>query len=211
MIYLQIVITLLVQIFALLYLYFTEERKCTNKKWKMWFVSILSFGLTIVVAVIARNCSENLLEFTKIITLYQIIYCAAMIDYRKKIIPNVLVIFGIGFQIIYFFFQIGWYQNNWKIVLIQDLMGFLMGAGVLFFVYLFSKDAIGMGDIKLFGVIGITCGFRHTYTILFLSVLLAACYGLYLVLFKKKKRNCEIAFAPFILMGYISTIVISVL
>ncbi|MCI8407991.1 MAG: hypothetical protein HFJ09_01800 [Lachnospiraceae bacterium] len=211
MIYLQIVISLLVQIFALLFLFFSRERESSGKKWKKWFVIVLSFVLTIVVVVIARICSKNLLDFTKVIMLYQIIYCSAVIDYRKKIIPNVLIAFGTGFQIICFFFQIGWYQDDWKIILIQEFVGFLMGAGVLFLVYLFSKKAIGIGDIKLFGVIGITCGFQHTYTILFLSVLLAACYGIYLVLFKKQKKDCEIAFAPFILMGYITSIIISIL
>lgn len=209
MVYLQIVISLLVQIFALLFLYFTEERGSTDGRWKRWLIVVLSFGLTIVVVFAARICSENLLSFTRVIILYQIIYCAAVIDYRKRIIPNVLIAFGTVFQIICFFLQIGCYQNNWKIILIQDLVGFLMGAGVLFFIYLFSKKAVGMGDIKLFGIIGLACGFQHTYTILFLSVLLAACYGIYLVLCKKQKRTCEIAFAPFILMGYITSIIIS--
>lgn len=211
MIYLQIVISLLVQIFALLFLYFTEERESTDKKRKRWLVVVLSFGLTIVVVIVARICSENLLNFIKVIMLYQIIYCAAVVDYRKRIIPNVLIAFGTGFQIICFFLQIGWYQDNWKNVLIQDFTGFLMGAGVLFMVYVFSKKSIGIGDIKLFGIIGLTCEFQHTYTILFLSVLLAACYGIYLVLLKKQKRTCEIAFAPFILVGYITSIIISIL
>lgn len=211
MIYLQIVISLLVQIFSLLFLHFTEEREATDRKWKKWLVVVLSFGLTIVVVIVARICSENLLSFTRVIMLYQIIYCAAVIDYRKRIIPNVLIAFGTVFHIICFFLQIGWYQDNWTSVLIQDFTGFLMGAGVLLLVYVFSQKSIGMGDIKLFGIIGLACGFQHTYTILFLSVLLAACYGIYLVLFKKQKRTCEIAFAPFILVGYITSIIISIL
>lgn len=210
MIFLQISISLLVQIFALLFLKFTEE-KDTNKTKRKWVIAILSFGLTIVVAVVSRSCSENLLSFTKVMTLYQIIYCAAVVDYRKKIIPNVLIAFGTIFKILCFFFEATWYQNDWKVILVQDFMGFLIGAGVLFLVYLFAKNAIGMGDIKLFGIIGITCGFEHTYTILFLSVLLAACYGIFLILFRKQKRNCEMAFAPFILIGYISSIIISII
>lgn len=211
MIFLQIMISLLVQIFALLFLNYTEERKDTAKRLQKWFIAVISFGLTVVVVIAARNCSENLLNFTKTMMLYHIIYCAAVVDYRTKIIPNIFVAFGAGFRILCFFFETSWYQNDWKNILIQDFMGFLMGFGVLFLVYLFAKNAIGMGDIKLFGVIGITCGFQHTYTILFLSVLLAACYGIFLILFRKQKRDCEMAFAPFILIGYISSIIISIL
>lgn len=207
MIFLQIFISLSVQFFALLYLYYTKEKKDTAKK---WMIVILSIGLTVLVTFAARAYSKNLLSFTKIMMLYQILYCAAIVDYRKKIIPNVLVSVGIAFRLLSFFFEIIWYQNDWKMILIQDFTGLLVGSGVLLFVYLLARDAIGMGDIKLFGIIGITCGFQLTYSILFLSVLMAACYGIFLMILRKRKRNYEMAFAPFILIGYLSSIIISV-
>lgn len=214
MIFLKIMMSLLVHFFTLSYFnheWNREEEKNAGSEKQKWLIGLVSLCVNFVFAVIAKDYCDNLLSYTRLIVLYQIIFCAAVTDYRKKIIPNTLILVGMVCQIIWFLVEVFWYQDNWKRILMQDVMGFIMGAGVLLLVYLFAKNAIGMGDIKLFGVLGITCGFELTYTILFLAVLLASCYGLYLILVRKKKKDYEMAFAPFIFVGYITSVFISVL
>lgn len=210
MIALQIAIATILQIFSMLFLYYTGKGNDKHKKIKNWYIVILSMGFTFIVAMIAGVSSSNLLGFIKMVMLFQIIFCAAVTDYKRRIIPNVLVMFGVIFRSICFLFEFIWYRSSLNDILIQDIMGLFAGAGVLFVVYLFAKHAIGLGDIKLFVVIGITCGFQLTYLVLFMSFLLAACYGIFLILFRKKQKNYEMAFAPFILIGYILSLFISI-
>lgn len=209
MVYLQICITILLQCFALIYLKAERQNEERNNFIKEMAVALGSILLTVLVAVTARQKTANIAEYIKVMTLYQIVYCAAVVDARKKIIPNLLIGFGICIRVLCYGLEIFWLKADLKEILLHDFFGVLAGAGVLLLVYLFSKQSIGLGDVKLFGVIGCYMGFSSTYTVLFLSVLGSAIAAIYFVCVKKKKKNYNIAFAPFVLLGYFISIMLS--
>jgi len=83
--------------------------------------------------------------------------------------------------------------------------GFLMGLGLplgvaTIFKKIKNKDGLGMGDIKLYAVLGITFGPLGIIHTLFYSCLLGALFFALLLSFKKIERESPIAFGPFILV-----------
>lgn len=111
MIALQIAIAIILQIFSMLFLHYTQKGNNKHKKTANWHIVILSMGFTFMVTMLARVSYLNLLGFIKMMTLFQIIFCAAVIDCKKRIIPNVLLIFGVIFRSICLLFEIIWYRN----------------------------------------------------------------------------------------------------
>lgn len=82
----------------------------------------------------------------------------------------------------------------------------LVTAAFLFLLaHFISKGGIGMGDVKLFAVIGCYVGSRSIMSAAFLSVLSGAVYCIVMLLLKKIKLKEEIPFAPFIFVGTMLT------
>ncbi|WP_090167385.1 prepilin peptidase [Pseudobutyrivibrio sp. 49] len=80
--------------------------------------------------------------------------------------------------------------------------GVAIGCLVLIFSYL-SKEKIGKGDALLIIITGIYLGFRGTLTLLWISSILAAVVGTILVKKYQAKKDMELPFVPFLLMGYL--------
>ena len=125
----------------------------------------------------------------------------ALIDFRKLLIPNELVLAGFAAGIL----LLGLAKSNipW-----QELVSSVGAAAILIAVrsggtFFLKKEAMGMGDIKLAGVIGLFVGFVP----FLLSVWVASIAGLaYVVL--SKPRPSKIPFGSFLA---ISSLIILVL
>lgn len=88
-------------------------------------------------------------------------------------------------------------KEEWTSIFLGFIPGFL-----LFFISFVTNGGIGRGDAYLYLAIGSIIGVRDTLIVLFLSLLLAAGYGVYLLKVQKKQRNYKIPFAPFTAGGY---------
>lgn len=129
---------------------------------------------------------------------------ALIIDYKEKIIPNRLnlTIFEIG--IIFTFIQ-GIININ---VAIDMLLGMVAGAGIFLIITLIGgliagKEAMGFGDVKLMGALGLFFGWRLIIIISLIAFLLGAIVGIILILFKKKTSDDYMPFGPFIVIATI--------
>ena len=71
--------------------------------------------------------------------------------------------------------------------------------------YLISRGGIGVGDVKLFAVIGCFVGSGTILTLTFLSVVVSAAYSIIMLVLKKTGLKEEIPFAPFVLVGTVLT------
>ena len=133
----------------------------------------------------------------------------ALVDARRKIIPNLLVlgtlIIRVGIGVYEYFLYDGDLQN----ILIIDGLGFFLGFGILLIIAILTKQAIGYGDVKLFGAIGITIGVSDTYSTLFYGMIFILVASIYLLLVKKKDKKYKVPFAPFIFMGYLTAVIVS--
>lgn len=133
--------------------------------------------------------------------LFPMLLCAFVIDYRLKIIPNRLnlTIFEVG--LVYTFLE-GIININ---IAIDMLLGMIAGAGIFLFITLVGgliagKEAMGFGDVKLMGGLGLFFGWRTIIIISLIAFLLGAIVGITLML-RKKKSDEYIPFGPFIVIS----------
>lgn len=153
----------------------------------------------------AENAAKLIFGYIKIYWTYLIIAASALIDFKKRIIPNKLVITGIALRAVLYIFEFVWCRDIFVDIAKSDLTGFLLGFGILFVASLISKGAVGLGDAKLFAVIGISASAIATFGTLLFSLVASSLCGIFLLI-KYHDRKKSFPFAPFILIGYLAVI-----
>ena len=141
-------------------------------------------------------------DLIKFIILTPMLLSAFVIDYKLQIIPNRLnlMIFEIG---IIFAFLYG--LSNVAIT-INMLLGMLAGGGIFLLITLlggifYGKEAMGFGDVKLMGALGLYFGLSNIIIITLVSFLIGAILSIILLLTKIKKSDEYIPFGPFIVIA----------
>ena len=141
-------------------------------------------------------------DLIKFIILTPMLLSAFVIDYKMQIIPNRLnlTIFEIG---IIFAFLYG--LSNVAIT-INMLLGMLAGGGIFLLITLlggifYGKEAMGFGDVKLMGALGLYFGLSNIIIITLVSFLIGAILSIILLVTKLKKSDEYIPFGPFIVIA----------
>ena len=142
------------------------------------------------------------LDLIKFLILTPMLLSAFIIDYRLQIIPNRLnlTIFEIG---IIFAFLYG--LSNVAIT-INMLLGMLAGGGIFLLITLlgglfYGKEAMGFGDVKLMGALGLYFGLSNIVIITLVSFLIGAILSIILLVTRIKKTDEYIPFGPFIVIA----------
>ena len=158
---------------------------------------------------ISLYINTSLINFVKLFGLAVIVICAGVIDSKRRIIPNALIIAGLVFRAAIYLYEILLSDADIKAILINDLLGFALGFVLLGAVSLLSKGALGFGDAKLFGIIGLTCGSFGTYSTLLLSLIFSVVFSLLGMARKKMGRKDAFPFGPFIAAAYVVVLLLT--
>lgn len=91
------------------------------------------------------------------------------------------------------------------------LLGGLVGGGILFVVgllgkWIFKAEAMGFGDVKLAGALGLLCGLPGILYAMAITLVTAALVALPVMIFSRKKRP-YLPFAPFLCLGGIAALI----
>lgn len=142
-------------------------------------------------------------------------YCLivlSMIDFRLYIIPDR---FSIGLTILglLVFFINPAFSGNLTAKFIQCLIGGAVGffglwGLAVFGSFIFKKDAMGGGDIKLIAAVGTLTGLSGVISTLVISSFSALVYYAVLFILKKNPQDKTIPFGPFISIGLFINILI---
>ena len=140
----------------------------------------------------------HMINLIRIVILTILLIPITIIDFRKKIIPNSLVIIGALSGIILLFFEFDW----------TYIWGMVFGLGLFVAIILLSElilkqQGMGEGDAKLMGVVGILLGLPNTILTTFLSFFSGAIFSIIALKSGKVKPGTEIPFGPFIALGAI--------
>ena len=142
------------------------------------------------------------LDLIKYAILTPLLLSAFVIDYRLQIIPNRLnlTIFEIG--IIFTFL----YGLSDIAISINMFLGMLAGGGIFLLITLvgglvYGKEAMGFGDVKLMGALGLFFGLSNIIIITLVSFLIGAILSIVLLATKIKKSDEYIPFGPFIVIA----------
>ena len=141
--------------------------------------------------------------FVKMALTHMIVAAAAITDYKRSKIPNALILFGAAARLIIYVLEFIFARDSFWFTLKNDGLGFLLGFGMLFIVAVVSRGALGFGDVKLFGVIGLMAGSAGVFVILFVSLLVNSIIALGLIAAKKKTFKSKMPMGPFIYAGYL--------
>ena len=141
-------------------------------------------------------------ELIKYLIITPMLLTAFVIDYKLQIIPNklnlTLLEVGIIFMLINGIFDINMAVNM--------LLGMVTGAGIFLLITLiggaiYGKEAMGFGDVKLMGALGLYFGLSNIIAITLVSFLIGAILSVILLATKIKKMDEYIPFGPFIVIG----------
>ena len=121
---------------------------------------------------------------------------ASVIDFRHQLLPDNLTLpllwLGLGVALMGLFADLP-----------SAVIGAMAGYLSLWTVYqgfrlLTGKEGMGFGDFKLLAALGAWTGWQYLVTIIILSSLVGALFGLALVLFRKRDRQIPMPFGPFL-------------
>ncbi|MCK9224735.1 MAG: prepilin peptidase [Candidatus Muirbacterium halophilum] len=179
--------------------------------------SVISFRYSFIELLTATLTAVFFYKFYfSLTTLFFIIILHFMIiitfiDLDYLIIPDGISVGGtiagffINFLIIIFapyeILEIAGYNLTFESV----VLGILLGGGSLFLISVLSGGGMGGGDIKLMAAIGAWFGVEFTASVLFLSFILGAVIGVFLIITKIKSRKDYVPFGPYIAVAVLIT------
>ena len=122
-----------------------------------------------------------------------------VIDLYHQIIPDVISLPGIGIGLLASLLIP-------EITFWNSLIGVLLGGGSLFLVatlyqWLFKREGMGGGDVKLLAMIGAFLGWKAVILTILLSSLIGAITGIFIMVWKGKDFKYAIPFGPFLSLG----------
>jgi len=141
------------------------------------------------------------------ITFTSILIAIFFIDIDHQIIPNGLTIIAtaagvvavllnafLGFK--FFLAQFWW----------EHLLGVLPGVVAMLLIMIlgaliYKKEALGMGDVKIFIPIGLFLGWKLAIAALIISILVGGIGGVVLMITRKADRTSAMPFGPYIVVG----------
>ena len=126
----------------------------------------------------------------------------AFIDKKAQIIPNGLNFVGFLVGITYVYIKLVFNVN----VGVDLLLGMFVGGGIFILIALFAlvayrKEGMGLGDVKLMGVLGLFFGIKNIFQIFILSFFVGAIVSIFLLVSRIKKADDYIPFGPFIVIA----------
>ena len=131
---------------------------------------------------------------------------AFIIDFKLQIIPNrlTLTIFEVG--LVFTFVRSLLNINAGIDLFIDSILGMLVGGGIFLLITLIGgaiagKEAMGFGDVKLMGALGLFFGWVNMIMISVMAFLFAAVVSIVILIARRKKFSEYIPFGPFIVVA----------
>lgn len=173
-----------------------------------WLILITTLGFICLLYKFGINSTlSGNLDLIKYIILLPMLECAFVVDLKEQIIPNRLnlLIFEIG---LVFVFLHGFVNIN---IALNMLLGMITGAGIFMIITLIGgliagKEAMGMGDVKLMGALGLYFGLQTIIVISVLAFLIGAIISVIYMIIKRKTADTYIPFGPFIVISSVISI-----
>src|SRR5690348_6536914 len=134
---------------------------------------------------------------------YAMLFSALLVvtgtDLTHRIIPNVVTLPGIVLGLV-------GAATVLPVGLINALLGVAIGGGILWALawaspYLFGKEGMGGGDIKLLAMIGAFLGWKPALLTIMIGSLVGSMIGISLIALRLMKRDDYIPFGPFLVLG----------
>lgn len=152
---------------------------------------------------------QTFITQVKLLVLVFIVLPCAAADYKVHKIPNQFIVTALIIRTIIYAPEFINSASSAFTVLKNDLIGAVVIGGFFLIILLIFKNSIGMGDVKLFAVMGLYQGLWGAINSVFFSLVVSFFISVFLLITKKKGRKDVISFGPSILLGTVVAIAIS--
>jgi leader peptidase (prepilin peptidase) / N-methyltransferase len=159
-------------------------------------------GSVWALAVVRLGTSWRLLAYLPFLW---VLIALSLIDLETKLLPNRIVYPSVVVGIVLLGIATALGPDgsgDW----VRGLEGMAAGTGAFFVVALISPAGMGMGDVKLAGLIGLYLGYLEWGRVaigFFLAFLIGAVSGITLMIAGKAGRKTQVPFGPFMALGAI--------
>ncbi len=127
------------------------------------------------------------------------------IDFSVRRIPNPLLIWGFAMCLLAFVLQALIEHSEYGIK--KFLIAMVVSSGAIYVIALLSGGGMGMGDVKLIGLLGAISGllgYGSVFTMLLSAFAIGSIFGILLILLKRADRKSAVPFGPFIGAGFLA-------
>lgn len=187
--------------------FFKEYLKNSKPKYLLMIIVAIAY-----IALIYLNGLT--IDTIKFMILIPMLIIAFMIDLKLQIIPNrlTLTIFEVG--LVFTFLETLLNPNFGINVFTNSMLGMVVGGGIFLLITLIGgliagKEAMGFGDVKLMGALGLFFGWLNMILISVMAFLFAAVISIVILIARRKKFSEYIPFGPFIVVASMIPIYIS--
>lgn len=178
-----------------------KSLKFTKTRLAYALVGFVTVG--ILVFCLNTTYSIDLITRLSLITLVLLILPVSAIDMRLQKIPNVFLLVGLAIRIVYLAVMYIQDASNAWIITKDSLIGSVVIGLFFLFLLVVFKNSIGMGDVKLFALMGLYQGLWGVINSVFFSLVVSFFVSIALLITKKKGRKDTISFGPSIYLGTI--------
>ncbi len=194
--------------------YYLNDKKIFSKSFNVLKLEknkvlylILSAVICVTVITVFQLAHDlTFIEQIKLLLLVWILLPIAAVDYKIQKIPNKFLLAAIILRFVLLIAEfIISVDAGLEIFKDNIIGGTVIGIFFLLLLLVF-KNSIGMGDVKLFAVMGLYQGLWGTTYSVFCSLTVSFIISILLLLTKKKNRKDTISFGPSILGGTVISI-----
>lgn len=180
-----------------------EQKKDQKKgsKFRIMLIAAIITGVLLTAEFFVLG--YGILKIFRYLAVLSGLFVIAWIDQNEKRIPNKILLILLAVRVVILIIEAVVYSELGLSILFSAILGGFIGGGLFIFAYILSRGGMGMGDVKLFAVLGCYMGGGSIFAVIFLTVISSAAYSVIMLMLKKIKLKEEIPFAPFVLLGTI--------
>ena len=172
-------------------------------KYKAVYLVAQCCVVAIMMLVFYKIYHLELLPQIKLLALVLILFPIAAVDYRIQKIPNQFLLAALVIRALIYIPEIILSPRRALVLLGSDLLGAVIIGGFFLLLLVIFKNSIGMGDVKLFFVMGMFQGLWGVINSVFFSLFVSFVISIVLLISRKKNKDDAISFGPSILFGTI--------
>jgi len=165
------------------------------------------------------TCSyQTILTLLILLVIFTLLFFLALKDFNTMEVDQVVSLFLIVFLLLlnaslYLLKGSTWgieITRNFYYLPYENLIGAIILGLIFQLIVLITKEkGLGQGDVRIAIICGFLLGSSHLIPWLYITIFTALIYGLLLSYKKKKFRGLKIPFVPFMVLGSIVTILLS--
>lgn len=176
---------------------------------KLYIIIAVVICIGVITAFELMYPSVLLVHKAKLLILILLMIPAAAVDLKMQKIPNVILLTALAVRAVLYVVEIFWYPYDILTVLSESFLGGAVIGGFFLLLLLVFKNSIGMGDVKLFAVMGLYQGIWGALTSVFFSLSVMFVLSIILLITKKKTGKDTVSFAPAILAGTVAAVILT--